>query len=169
MFIYICTCIDTQPWKKWLSNRPYFFDSGQNKEFNQPTSLWLIQGNHKWTGRATLKLSPVHGQLHAALMCADTYQSISIHHIIPVHNIDRSFKHIYIYMWIIKDISSSSMSNEVRDCVQHETHKFTCMSGHQLKQAQPPNQIAMYDVQIYTIQISIQMQITSVCNNDLYM
>ena len=98
MFIYICTCIDTQPWKKWLSNRPYFFDSGQNKEFNQPTSLWLIQGNHKWTGRATLKLSPVHGQLHAALMCADTYQSISIHHIIPVHNIDRSFKHIYIYV-----------------------------------------------------------------------
>ena len=99
MFIYICTCIDTQPWKKWLSNRPYFFDSGQNKEFNQPTSLWLIQGNHKWTGRATLKLSPVHGQLHAALMCADTYQSISIHHIIPVHNIDRSFKQIYIYKY----------------------------------------------------------------------
>ena len=61
------------------------------------------------------------------------------------------------------------MSNEVRDCVQHETHKFTCMSGHQLKQVQPPNQIAMYDIQIDTIQISIQMQITSVCNNDLYM
>ena len=96
MFIYICICIDTQPWKKWLSNRPYFFDSGQNTEFNQPTPLWLIQGSHKWTGRATLKSSPVHGQLHAALMCADTYQSISIHHIIPVHNIDRSFKHIYI-------------------------------------------------------------------------
>ena len=66
-------------------------------------------------------------------------------------------------------MSSSSISNEVQDCAQHETHKFTCMSGHQLKQAQPPNQIAMYDVQIYTIQISIQMQKTSICNNDLYM